>query len=207
MNDDPELLQEQPLMQIPEYDMVTFDPDEGRWRNHFPVECQREFRPIASHHRGRGLIDAIGAALYRKGEAEWGRVPIEKPVAQVHGNALPGQLAPILQTRYAADVMGRKGGPQFRPEILDRHEFQLEFLADRPVVSATPGKSSGGLGLEFALADIADICADHEAEQMLGINALCVNTARKQRGETNEERLAGPRTNGHPQAMEMKRRE
>jgi hypothetical protein len=36
MNDDPELLQEQPLMQIPEYDMVTFDPAEGRWRNQFP---------------------------------------------------------------------------------------------------------------------------------------------------------------------------
>src|SRR6266849_5527567 len=40
MNDDPELLQEQPLMRIPEYDMVTFDPDEGRWRNHFPVEWE-----------------------------------------------------------------------------------------------------------------------------------------------------------------------
>jgi N-acetylneuraminic acid mutarotase len=38
MNDDPELLQEQPLMQIPEYDMVSFDPANGRWRNHFPSE-------------------------------------------------------------------------------------------------------------------------------------------------------------------------
>jgi N-acetylneuraminic acid mutarotase len=37
MNDDPELLQEQPLMQVPEYDMVTFDPANGRWRNHFPL--------------------------------------------------------------------------------------------------------------------------------------------------------------------------
>jgi len=43
MNDDPELLQEQPLMQIPEYDMVTFDPDEGRWRNHFPVEWEEQW--------------------------------------------------------------------------------------------------------------------------------------------------------------------
>lgn len=38
MNDDSELLQEQPLMQIPEYDMVTFDPADGRWRSHFPRE-------------------------------------------------------------------------------------------------------------------------------------------------------------------------
>jgi hypothetical protein len=40
MNDDPELLQEQPLMQIPEYDVVTFDPADGRWRNHFPPEWE-----------------------------------------------------------------------------------------------------------------------------------------------------------------------
>src|SRR6266446_5120183 len=38
MNDDPELLQEQPLMQIPEYDMVNFDPANGRWHSHFPRE-------------------------------------------------------------------------------------------------------------------------------------------------------------------------
>ncbi len=36
MNADPELLQEQPLMRIPEYDVVAFDPEDGRWRNHFP---------------------------------------------------------------------------------------------------------------------------------------------------------------------------
>jgi len=40
-------------------------------------------------------------------------------------------------------------------------------LANRPVVWL------------WKLADIADISADHEAEQMLGINALCANTARK----------------------------
>ena len=36
MNDDPELLQEFPLMQVPEYDMVFFDPAESVWRNHLP---------------------------------------------------------------------------------------------------------------------------------------------------------------------------
>src|SRR5712692_1837005 len=40
MNDDPELLQEQPLMQIPEYDMVAFDPADGRWRSQFPSEWE-----------------------------------------------------------------------------------------------------------------------------------------------------------------------
>jgi hypothetical protein len=40
MNDDPELLQEQPLMQIPEYDMVAFDPSDGHWRSQLPFEWQ-----------------------------------------------------------------------------------------------------------------------------------------------------------------------
>jgi hypothetical protein len=40
MNDDPELLQELPLMQVPEYDVVAFDPDEGRWRSHLPQAWQ-----------------------------------------------------------------------------------------------------------------------------------------------------------------------
>ena len=51
MNDDPDLLQEQPLMQVPEYDVVTFDPDEGRWRNHLPPAWQQLWSrrlPLAS---------------------------------------------------------------------------------------------------------------------------------------------------------------
>ena len=31
MNANPDLLQELPLMEVPEYDMVSFDPDQGRW--------------------------------------------------------------------------------------------------------------------------------------------------------------------------------
>lgn len=40
MDADPELLQEQPLMEVPEYDMVEFDPTVGRWRNHLPKEWE-----------------------------------------------------------------------------------------------------------------------------------------------------------------------
>jgi hypothetical protein len=36
MNSNPDLLQEQPLMEIPEYDMVSFNPAERIWRSHFP---------------------------------------------------------------------------------------------------------------------------------------------------------------------------
>jgi len=40
MNADPDLLQEHPLMQVPEYDMVALDPEEGLWRNHLPANME-----------------------------------------------------------------------------------------------------------------------------------------------------------------------
>ncbi len=43
MNSNPELLQEQPLMEIPEYDVVSFDPDERLWRSHLPREWEKEW--------------------------------------------------------------------------------------------------------------------------------------------------------------------
>src|SRR5262249_3320795 len=40
MNAAPGLLHGQPPVESPEYDMVFFDPDEGRWQNHFPKRYQ-----------------------------------------------------------------------------------------------------------------------------------------------------------------------
>ena len=40
MNADPDLLQEHPLMAVPEYDMVAFDPEQGEWRNHLPSQVE-----------------------------------------------------------------------------------------------------------------------------------------------------------------------
>lgn len=40
-NADPELLQEQPLMRVPEYDVVRFDPAARRWQNHLPREWEQ----------------------------------------------------------------------------------------------------------------------------------------------------------------------
>jgi hypothetical protein len=51
MNDDPDLLQEQPLMRIPEYDVVTFDLAEGRWQSHLPPAWEEMWNrrlPLAS---------------------------------------------------------------------------------------------------------------------------------------------------------------
>ncbi|MCW5982091.1 MAG: hypothetical protein KIT09_28655 [Bryobacteraceae bacterium] len=44
MNADPDLLQEHPLMRIPEYDMVYFDPGAGKWENHLPRAWEEPWR-------------------------------------------------------------------------------------------------------------------------------------------------------------------
>src|SRR5438105_13788108 len=40
---DRDLLQEQPLMKTPEYDVVAFDPENRVWRNILPRQREREF--------------------------------------------------------------------------------------------------------------------------------------------------------------------
>jgi hypothetical protein len=43
LNHDYDLLQENPTMPVPEYDMVAFDPADGRWRNHLPREWEAKW--------------------------------------------------------------------------------------------------------------------------------------------------------------------
>src|SRR5262245_32714242 len=40
---DPAFPQEQALMEVPEYDMVAFEPGVGRWQNHLPKPREREW--------------------------------------------------------------------------------------------------------------------------------------------------------------------
>ena len=68
--------------------------------------------------------------------------------------------------------MSRERRPDLDAEIPDRHELQLDLLADGLVCSGLLGEPSGGFGLEFALAEIADIGADHESIDVLGVDAL-----------------------------------
>jgi len=44
MNDDPDLLQEQPLMRIPEYDVVAFDLAAKQWQSQFPTEWEAAWK-------------------------------------------------------------------------------------------------------------------------------------------------------------------
>jgi hypothetical protein len=43
MDSDPDLLQEHPLAEVPEYDVVTFDLSEARWRNHLPLAWESQW--------------------------------------------------------------------------------------------------------------------------------------------------------------------
>src|SRR5258707_678498 len=119
---------------------------------------------VVRNYGAGGFIDAAEMVLDSECQAKGRRISIQKPVAQIKGNTLPGQLASILKTGCALNVMGREGASDLDPEIVDRHELQFEFLVDRSIVIATFGKSSGRLALEFALADVANVSADQEAK-------------------------------------------
>src|SRR6266498_5648841 len=43
MNADRDLLQEQSLAEVPEYDLVYFDPAVGKWQNHLPKQWESEW--------------------------------------------------------------------------------------------------------------------------------------------------------------------
>lgn len=79
MNDDPDLLQEQPLMQIPEYDMVAMDPEEGLWRSHLPVQMKSVWDkrlPLSYVPRTySGITTGSERTLMRGGTAEEEAVP------------------------------------------------------------------------------------------------------------------------------------
>src|SRR5215213_9675212 len=87
--------------------------------------------------------------------------------------------------------MRRKRAPHLDSKILGRHKFEFELLADGPISAALLAEAPGRLALKLAFADIADIGADHEAEQMLGIDALGMDGGRQQRSKRHDRRLEG----------------
>src|SRR6266545_4143196 len=87
--------------------------------------------------------------------------------------------------------MRRKRAAQFDSKILNRYKLQFELLADGLITPAVIAEASGRLALKLPFADIADIGADHEAEQMLGIDALGMDAGRQQRSKRHDRRLEG----------------
>ncbi len=131
----------------------------------------------------------------------WNQFPVERqrkfrPVVSDHrSRGLVDTVGVALHRKRQAE---RGCVPiDFDSKIPGGYDFQFEFLADRAVISTTFCISSGRLALEFALADVAGIRADHEAKQMLGIDALCINAGRKRDGKTHDCRAKHFCTNKH----------
>src|SRR5437870_12894315 len=99
--------------------------------------------------------------------------------------------------RYATDQMRRKRASDLDTKIPDRHKLQFELLADGPITPTVLAEASGCLALKLPFADIADIGADHEAEQMLGIDALGMDAGRQQRSKRPDRRRRSPCTRGY----------
>src|SRR6266542_1939098 len=93
--------------------------------------------------------------------------------------------------------MRRKRASDLDSKILNRHKLQFELLADGPIAAAVLAEAPGRLALKLPLADIADIGADHEAEQMLGVDALGVDAGRQQRCKRHHRRLESLCTRRH----------
>src|SRR5580700_8700140 len=116
-------------------------------------------------------------ALESQRQSEESRFAIEKLVAQIQRGALPAGLGTIHQSRNGCDIVSRKRRFDLNPEILHGYEFQLELLPERVVGSGLFRKSSRARGLEFAFTGIADIRADHETVDVLGVDALSESTS------------------------------
>src|SRR4029450_4190416 len=72
-----------------------------------------------------------------------------------------------------------------------RHQLKFELLADGPITATVLAEAPGRLALKLPFADIADVGADHEAEQMLGVDALGMDAGRQQRSKRHDRRLEG----------------
>ena len=79
MNDHPDLPQEQPLMPVPEYDMVAFDIEARRWLSHLPVPMEREWGrhlPLAYIPRTySGITTGSERTIMRGASEDKGSIP------------------------------------------------------------------------------------------------------------------------------------
>src|SRR5262249_54430147 len=133
-------------------------------RDQFAIDGKPELGLEVPHGRAADLVFAAGLALDGECQPEGRAVPIEESIAQIERDALPRQLPAIIEIGNGANIVPDKGAADFDAEIFDRDELQLELLIDGSIFATVPGKAAGCRALEFALADIAHVGADHEPE-------------------------------------------
>src|SRR5580700_2778802 len=118
--------------------------------------------------------------LKRYRQAEGSRFMIEEPVAQIQRRALPAGLGAIHEARNGGNIKGRQRCSDLDPEILDGHEFQLKLLAESLVGPGLFRESSRRHSLEFTFAGTTDVGANHEAVDVLGVDAFGKPASRPQ---------------------------
>ncbi|MCZ2155305.1 MAG: hypothetical protein LC114_15615 [Bryobacterales bacterium] len=100
---DPELPQEQPLMRVPEYDVVSFDAGSARWRSHLPKEQEQAWSrqlPLAYIPRTySGITSGSERTIMRGDTADAGGTP--RPDLNIAGDQVvyhPGLKALVYFT-------------------------------------------------------------------------------------------------------------
>src|SRR4051794_623985 len=105
--------------------------------------------------------------------------------------------------------MRRESAPELDPEVLRRHEFELDLLLERAIAAVILGKSPGGLALQFTVTNVADIGADHESKYVLGIDTFSLDGSRQQCGTAQQGGPERSRGNQHSnsESGKMKRKQ
>src|SRR6516162_2729869 len=81
-------------------------------------------------------------------------------------------LSSVIQSRDANDVVINAGGAHFETKILYRRIFQGKRLGERGIGAGTLAKPRQRIALELLFSNLANIGADGEAEQMLGVDRV-----------------------------------
>lgn len=129
MNDNPELLQEFPLMEVPEYDMVFFDPAGGAWRNHLP----RQREALWSVKLPLSYIPRIYAGITSGGE----RTLLRSPTDEAEGVPRPDLNIVFDQVTYDPDLKALvyfTGGLTAAYRVADRRWVDLAPMHSPPPV-------------------------------------------------------------------------
>ncbi|PYV13706.1 MAG: hypothetical protein DMG07_13605 [Acidobacteria bacterium] len=129
MNADPGLLQEQSAVESPEYDMVFFDPGEGRWRNHLPKRYEAAW--------GRKLPMSTLPRTYSGITTGSERILLRGGTAQAEGVPRPDLNLVFDQVTYHAPTRSLvffTGGLTAAYDVLERRWTDLEPRRSPPPV-------------------------------------------------------------------------
>jgi hypothetical protein len=129
MNADPDLLQELPVMEVPEYDIVAFDPADGQWRSQLPKAWEAAWKqklPLA-------YVPRTYAGLTTGSE----RIVLRSPTSEAEGAPRPDLNIVFDQVEYhpgTQSLIYFTGGLTASYRIRDRRWVDLSPVHTPPPV-------------------------------------------------------------------------